>query len=374
MVRSTLVAVLPLAVAAVLASACSGKTDTAPSADSPEGGEPAGTSYTLTVGPLDVPAGTEKTQCVVMHLGNANAMHVNTIHNTLSQGSHHMIVYRSTETQEQLTPFDCVPFTDTLDPAKGTTLMVTQKKDDTLSLPDGVGFALDANQMVRIELHYINASAQPIQVTATSTFVAMDEASFRDAADFLFIGDPDIKIPAHSQFSLGPIFFQLPPEYAGVNFFAITGHEHQYGTNVTVSVAANATDPGASVYDVPNWLWSEPATVQATPPFQIPQNGGFRFTCDWDNTSDNQVSFGESANDEMCFFWAYYYPSQGAKVCMHTTQYMGGYDLCCPGPNLICAAIQGQIEGSDGGGLGLGGGGHGGGNQDGGGASDASGG
>ena len=27
------------------------------------------------------------------------------------------------------------------------------------------------------------------------------------------------------------------------------------------------------------------------------------------------VRFGESANDEMCFFWAYYYPSHGTHVC-----------------------------------------------------------
>ena len=32
------------------------------------------------------------------------------------------------------------------------------------------------------------------------------------------------------------------------------------------------------------------------------------------------VPFGESANNEMCFFWAYYYPSQGAKIAMNTRQ------------------------------------------------------
>ena len=39
----------------------------------------------------------------------------------------------------------------------------------------------------------------------------------------------------------------------------------------------------------------------------IPDGGGFRFTCSWNNTSDTTVRFGESAEDEMCFFWAYYY-------------------------------------------------------------------
>jgi hypothetical protein len=333
---------LLLIAAATLAPACTaGKTSTDPNAVAP------GTTYTLTFGPITVQPGEENTQCLVLHLGNPAGVHVDTIHNTLTTGSHHMIVYRSNETVEQTTPFDCKPFTDTLDPTKGSTLMVTQKRDDTLTLPDGVGFALDADQMIRLELHYINPGAQPIQVTATTNMTTMDERQFQSAADFLFIGDPDITLPPGAQTSLGPIFFSLPPEYAGSQFFAITGHEHQLGTNVKVSVAANRTDPGASIYDVPGWLWSEPATVVSDPPFTVPDNGGFRFTCDWNNTTNATVNFGESANDEMCFFWAYYYPSQGSRVCIHSDQVQGGIDICCPGPSLFCPLIASKL--SDGG-------------------------
>jgi hypothetical protein len=110
--------------------------------------------------------------------------------------------------------------------------------------------------------------------------------------------------------------------YADANFFALTGHEHKLGTDVQVAVATSASDTGSAVYDVPNWVWSEPATVQHAPPFTIPTNGGFRFTCKWHNpnpdTSAPPVKFGESANDEMCFFWAYYYPSHGTHVCLHS--------------------------------------------------------
>jgi hypothetical protein len=319
-------------------AACSGKTNGNNNA-SPAAGVAAGTTYSLTFGPVTAQPGEEHTKCMVMRLGNTAALHVGTIHNVLSQGSHHMIVYRSNETTEQTTPFDCQPFTDTLDPTAGSTLMVTQKKDDLLTLPDGVAFGLDANQMVRMEVHYINPGSTPLQITATTNFITMDESRFKDLADFLFIGDPDISIPAHATSKLGPIYFQLPVDYAGVNFFAITGHEHQFGTNVTVSTSTSVSDPGTSVYDVPDWKWSEPTTVISNPPFQIPNNGGFTFTCEWNNTSDNAVRFGESANNEMCFFWAYYYPSQGSRVCIHSSQYNNGIDICCPGPSLFCPIV-----------------------------------
>ncbi len=250
-----------------------------------------------------------------------------------------MVVYRSDDTEEMLTPFECQPFVDTLDPTKGSPMVISQKDDDTITLPPGVAYTLDPDQMIRLELHYINASDQATTVTASSTFTTIPDADYQNEADIMFIGDADISIPAHSPLTLGPIYFQPEGRFDGVNFYAITGHEHQWGTGVTVAVAPSAT-PGndTSIYDVPNWKWSDPLTVYPDPPFQAVYRraAACRFTCTWENLSDNTVDFGESANDEMCFFWAYYHPSpRGALVCAHTDQINaangGAYDLCCPG-------------------------------------------
>ncbi len=319
--------------------ACGGSSTTSnanPGADGGTSGNPdvfvpAAGSFTVQFGPIQVPPATERTQCVVLPLGNKDPVHIGTIHNVLGTSSHHMIVYRVSDTVAVTTPFDCKPFTDTLDPTKGSTLIVTQKKDDTLTLPPNVGYTLSANQFVRLEMHYINPGATTTTLTSTSTLTPIPDSEYKDEAGFLFIGDPDITLPPNAKTTLGPIFFPLPAVYADANFFAITGHEHQLGTNVTISTAANSTDPGTPVYDVPNWLWSEPSTVVSTPPFKVPAGGGFTFTCDWNNTTSSTVSFGESANNEMCFFWAYYYPSNGSKVCVHSNKIMGGVDFCCPG-------------------------------------------
>src|SRR5580704_12615047 len=149
--RSLAVTMTPRSTAAFLALAfvlCFAACSTSGKSASP-GGVPAGTTYSLSFGPVAVQPGEEHTKCLVLNLGNPQPIHVGSIHNVLSNGSHHMIVYRSTETVEQTTPVDCIPFTDTLDPTKGSTLMVTQKHDDTLQLPEGVAFTLDANQMIR---------------------------------------------------------------------------------------------------------------------------------------------------------------------------------------------------------------------------------
>ncbi len=334
----------PLLVATIFFLSCSSTQPTASSGSPGSSGGPSGTSggtsgntvtppgsYSVTFGPISVAPATERTQCIVKRLLNPAPLHVGTIHNTLGSASHHLIVYRVNDTVEQTSPFDCRPFADTLDPSKGSPLMITQKKDELLTLPQGVAYSIAANQMIRIEMHYINPGSKAVDLTSTSTFTPIADADFKDEADFLFIGNSDISLPPNAKTTLGPSFFKMPDVYAGANFFAITGHEHEYGTNVTVRVAKNATDPGSSVYDVPNWNWAEPKTVFASPPFTIPSGGGFSFTCEWNNTSSSTVVFGESATKEMCFFWAYYYPSKGAKVCFHSDKTAGGLDFCCPG-------------------------------------------
>jgi len=70
-----------------------------------------------------------------------------------------------------------------------------------------------------------------------------------------------INIPAMSEHTLGPSFIPLPSRFDGVSYFAVTGHEHQWGTNVYVEVAESADAPGMPVYDIPTFLWDEPETV-----------------------------------------------------------------------------------------------------------------
>jgi hypothetical protein len=278
----------------------------------------------------------EDTKCVVKRVGNDGTLLVNKIHNVLGSASHHFIVYRVSDTVEQPDPFPCQPFASTLDPAKGAPIAITQRSEETIALPDGVAFSFEPNQMVRLELHYINATESTQTVTTSATFTPIPAGEFQHEADFMFAGDVNINIPANSTMTLGPTFVPIPPELDGVNFFAITGHEHQWGTNVTVEASAGNT-AGTMVYSVNNFLWDEPETVFHDPPFTVPSGGGFRITCDWDNQSSSSVGFGEGANQEMCFFWTYYYPSKGAKVCFAHSQF--GVTGCCPSANSQTQAL-----------------------------------
>jgi hypothetical protein len=336
--RRSVPALISLLAMATAACDSSPGGDRSPDANS----EPPADSYELTWGPLSIPPGVEGVQCVVKRLGNDVPVKINRIDNELGGVSHHYIIYATPETEERPEPHPCDSIQNLIDQSTGAPLMITQKYEETLTLPEGVAFALEADQMIRLELHYINASDTPREVTVTSTFYPIAEAAFEHAADFLFIGNPDVELPPRQASTLGPSYMTMPAELAGSKFFGFTGHTHQWGTNVYVEMAADENDPGIAVYDLPDFDWDEPETVYYDPPVELPQYGGFRFTCDWYNDSDRTVRFGEGVDDEMCFFWAYYYPSKGARTCFHTTALGSPLDVCCPG-NQLCNLIEGYF-------------------------------
>jgi len=323
---------------------CGGGDD----ASDPDGGYVTGT-FTAHWGPYTAQPGEEGTKCVEVSLGNSGPIRVHEMHNVLGPASHHFIVYRKSAGTPQPVPTDCAPFVGTLDPNNGAPLMITQRADETLTLPDGVVFTLQPEQLVRLELHYINTTDQPVEINVTSEFRAVLDAT--DEADFLFAGSPDIDLPAQNppvSQTVGPVYLPFPHSIKGAKVFAITGHTHELGTGVTVATATSSSDPGTPIYDPASFNWDEPETTYLRPSLDIPQDGGFRFSCTYLNDSGHRVQFGESAGDEMCFFWLYYYPSKGARICFHTDQ-QGGHDVCCPvdpdDPDngddaVVCALIQ----------------------------------
>ena len=304
-------------------------------------------TYSLQWGPVNVAANVEDTQCIWLQLPNTASIKVHEIHNLLSDGTHHLIVYKDDmDTTEQTTPMDCQPFTGALNTTGNIApLVITQAKDDDVVLPDAVAYTFNPNQMIKLELHYINTSDAAENIMANINFVTADPSTIMDEAAIMFTGSIDVDLPP----GLNTLhqFFTVPDglDFSQSHFFAVTGHEHHYGTGVEVNVGPGSAGPLTPVYDPTNFLWSEPPTQDQTPAFSIPQGGGFDFTCTWDNTSSGVVKFGESANDEMCFFWAYYWPSQGAKVCAHTDQIGGGYDMCCPGDPL-CSVLANAGSGN----------------------------
>jgi hypothetical protein len=270
---------------------------------------PAPFEYSITI-PSAAP-GEEGTQCLQVQLPNTTPISVTKLHNVLSEGSHHFIVSAvndPTATTMPATP--CKPFRTAL---QGGPLAITQRKDDTVSTPPGVGYGLSANQIISLELHYINTDADMLSVEAhTQIFPAETGANLQDST-VLLIGTTNFSLAPQTTTSTGPRYIPMPAALDGVNYFAVTGHTHHLGTAVKVSTAASATATPAVLYAPAQYNWDSPTLEQLSPPVQVPSGGGFVLQCDWNNTTSSTITWGESALNEMCFFWAYYYPRKSVS-------------------------------------------------------------
>lgn len=299
----------------MLAAACSGDDEDSPKprskgdriADAGETKIDAGVeSYRLSIKVPSVPSMTEGTRCVKVRLGNVGPVKISKIHNQLSAQSHHFVVSSVTDptaTEQEL--YECPPFRA---PLTGAPLTVTQKHDEEIVLPQGVGYALENDQLMHLELHYINTSSEVADVTAEAElFPSTDSGEIKEAG-FLLVGNLDIAIPPRSKHSTGDLYVATTPALDGVHYYAVTGHTHRFGTNVTVGIAESATADATTIYKPASFDWSAPEVGYLKPTVEVPAGGGFRFSCDWDNPTDDTVVYGESALTEMCFFWAYYYP------------------------------------------------------------------
>jgi hypothetical protein len=289
-----------------------------------------------------MPPGDETTKCVVVKLDNPEAVWVTAIHTSLAAGSHHMIVYKTGDADEQPDPFGCTPFAETLT-GQAFPLIITQIPDESLVMPPGVAVKFEPNQTIRIEAHFLNYYPDEITAQGQVTFDTIAEEDVWREANMLFYGDIDFQIPANSEYQTDWAFL---PVGDGVEVFAVTGHTHQQGTNVEVYHATSVDDDSTPIYpmDTP-FQWDESPVVQYDPPLGFDGENGFRFRCSWNNTTDKTLDFGESASKEMCFLWAYYYPSDGYQVCAKLGSLGSSFGLeniCCPG-SFICDLIPGFL-------------------------------
>ena len=261
--------------------------------------------------PITLQPGQETTVCITKRLGNADAIDVTKMHTTLAAGSHHMIFYISSDTTENPTPTPCQPFQGIVQGTKP--LFIAESPDSVLIFPQGVAYSLPANTMYRLEAHYINTTGAVLHGMGTvEIYKNTDPQTITDHANLMFMGNANISIPPDSaEHSVGPTYHAIP---AGTKLFGLTTHEHHLGSDAFVTYSTSASDSGTMLLDNPDW--NNPQLALFDPPLTVEAGHGLRFVCKYINDTGQTVNFGESANEEMCFIWTYYYPDRGFSICI----------------------------------------------------------
>jgi hypothetical protein len=290
-----------LVIAALLGACGSDNSPAAPDAATP--------IASLRMPEVALQAGQETTQCVILQLSNETPQMLRRIRSVISHGSHHLIAYRVPDaTPLHPEPAPCQAFEDITSGV--SPVIIAETADSEVIYPDGVGLAFAAHQKIKLEEHFLNAGDAVINGSGKVDFTLVDPQPSMVLANLMFWGPQQFAIDAHKA---GSADFAHVVN-AGVKVFGLTTHEHRFGTLATIGEATSATGPATELYR--NTDWEHPPLKAFDPPLAFDGTQSLRLHCEWLNTSDEVVPFGLSAaTNEMCFFWAYYYPSQGFQSC-----------------------------------------------------------
>ncbi|NUP10912.1 MAG: hypothetical protein HOW73_33115 [Polyangiaceae bacterium] len=221
-------------------------------------------------------------------------------------GVHHFAVFTNTQPYEEAGPWEC----ETMGISWG---LVSGGGVGTpgVSFPEGTAMTLEGGKHVILQLHIINAGADPLEIQPTYVNLLGSNATDLQKVGLLIAGTLDIDIPAQSTGvdATGGCTIDEPMQ----NIFAVFPHMHQLGRRTTVDLTPADGSAKQTLSDQ-TWDFKD----QGLYPIEGSAVVGDRIdvTCQYDNSSDANVEFGLSSSDEMCVNVLYYYPATTpSKYC-----------------------------------------------------------
>jgi hypothetical protein len=107
-----------------------------------------------------------------------------------------------------------------------------------------------------------------------------------------------------------------------IDVLVMATHTHGLGRDTEV-FTFDRTSTGAQVCR--NDDWSNPKLLQLGTPLHVPAGQGFEFHCHYQNPTDLHVTYGLSAQEEMCNLTLVFMPMDPDAKCTQTYQSNGAH-------------------------------------------------
>lgn len=279
----------------------------------PPAGE--GVQFTMTT---KLQPGVEAEHCKFVE-APAEGMFVQRDEVRFTKGSHHVLLYQTPYTSIPTTREDGEAFdTDengVFDCSDGATAGFSVDKliagsqnaegDAFLSFPEGVAMPVTPGRVLLINVHYINASPEPIEPEVRINLYTIPEAEVVEEGDILFWYNIFIKVDAQSE-SRARMRCNINSDITLMN---IQSHMHARGTGYAAMKLG-----GEPFYT--NEKWEDVPTKRFDGGMAVSAGTMFDYYCDYKNTGTKDVLQGPRSTDEMCMLIGSYYPAdRGTSRC-----------------------------------------------------------
>jgi hypothetical protein len=310
-------------VIAALLAACGGDPQTAPeelsfsapTCDSPDQlclDKPSN-GFQINSDRVEISAGQDVEYCEIVAVPGdpSETFYIRAFESQMTQGSHHLIVNalevgsedeQAHEVGEREVCFAGTGFSDTI------SLTGSQAPYQGYEFPEGVGKVVHGGQKIVVNYHYFNTTGSAIQAETAVNFHLVDGSKIEKTAEQFGMVNLTFAVPPMSSesFSEECTFSQ------DVLVYALTRHTHRWGSDFTAWFVGGERD-GEQAFTSDHYEKVSYPFVDG--PVLMKAGTGFRWQCDFENTEDHELTFGETASDEMCIlFGMWAVPNAGDEV------------------------------------------------------------
>lgn len=270
---------------------------------------PASPSLRLDFPSVDVAAGGEILEmCESISLHNPEPLFVNRVTLAAGPGWHHSNWFYVADSMydgpDGLWPCAERRFEEFKTGLQGGILFAqsTQARSEVEQFPDGAAVVIPRNARIIGNVHLVNASPSAISTSvrlALDTLPAAAVATRLGSMSFAYF-PLDLAPHAKSSFTgrcavqAGPLDFRI---------FYVLPHFHGAGRGARIDVAGGPLG-ARTIFSTPPTTLGEPLGQRFTPPVDLRGVTDIRFTCSYQNTTDNPIHWG-NANGEMCVVLAF---------------------------------------------------------------------
>lgn len=266
-----------------------------------------------------IAASTEDERCQFVQ--TTDEMWVNQQEIRYTPGSHHFILWQ--------TPYTSIPTTDKagnqvdtsavfqcLDGPPGNWLVDgllggAQSPDQPTfggDFPPGVAIHIPAGSILIMDLHVLNASTSPLDVTVLMNLDTIPHSQVKQEGGIYFFYNPFIRIPANGK-SSARMSCPVPNDVTLVNGQT---HMHKQGLGGVVNLEDTSGKSLQQLYQTNLWT-DPPVTVWHAPPMNLQAGQQIDYQCNYQNPGDTDILQGLSAKtNEMCVWTGAYYPRDTA--------------------------------------------------------------
>jgi len=166
--------------------------------------------------------------------------------------------------------------------------------------PEGTGVRMEEGQKLILQMHYSNASEDPLDSTTVNLNIqeTIDKELFTE-----FFVHSDLEIPPNESSHVERLKrkVQFFSNYDGpIMLHAIGPHLHKLGVSGSARlIREDGTE--SCLVDVPHYDFNWQRTYTYETPIRMEPNDQFELTCEFDSSDkDSMTYWGDGTNDEMC--------------------------------------------------------------------------